>query len=322
MDEKGLQAWSEKLDELRGTRQQTVASKVLASGGPPNLEAYPELIKESLVSLMSHWWEIEKAAWKDNPPADTAAGLSQTKKEMDTVIDLELEAIERERANTREFAAFNTAAARQGLEQIENDLRRFGQDLKKSYAIKIDSLARSARRRERELSAGDPSLAPAYGSASSSNGLGLAIMFVVGLILGGGGSVYFWNQNNAAQKKLQEETTKLAMEKKQIIDGMILLQDTYYQLATGKLLNIPDLEKLVKTKQEEFSKKRKAIESSIAKQKEALIKKIPAGDRLDKSLEKLEESRVKQMEEVNKAEEEALIPLRQQQKIHKELMDR
>ena len=314
MDDKAFETWSDTLDELRRIRQKTVDLKIQQKDGPLSLDEFFDISKESLEDVIQKWWDIEKQSWKDNQPADPTASLRTVRDEMESLIDLELESMERERLLQAEKISTG------GNVKVELEkLNKFAADLKKAYLIKIDTLSRGSQKK----AAPKMKSAPRQQFASGGGGSGVStfIMFCVGLALGAGASYHFWTVANDAQKQLQEAKATLSTEKRQMIDGLTILQETYYKLATGKLLNLPQLEAAMKPIRTDFANRRKEIEKDFLKQRENLSKKIPAGDRLDKSLERLNETKAKRLSELDKEEQSKLDSYLKQRQIHKDLME-
>jgi hypothetical protein len=147
-------------------------------------------------------------------------------------------------------------------------------------------------------------------------------MFLVGLGLGTGLAFFFRETGKKSEQKLSAELDKLTNEKREIISEYTALQETYFQLARGKLLTLPEIERNMKPIRNDAGVKKRQAEIEYARARENLLRKIPAGDRLDRSLEKLSDDKKSRLREIDDQMNARLEPLLKQQQIHEELMQK
>ena len=85
-------------------------------------------------------------------------------------------------------------------------------------------------------------------------------------------------------------------------------------------MNLPDLEKAMKPILDDGEAKKKQIEVIFVKNRENILRKIPAGERLDRAMAKLEADRTNQIKIVDDEENVKLDPYLKQKQIHDELL--
>ena len=131
---------------------------------------------------------------------------------------------------------------------------------------------------------------------------------MVGLLLGSGASVYFWDVAQKERAAHQEERNRIMAEKRTMEDTLVLVQDTLNNLAYGKIRNIPQIEKDIKQVKAEAERKRQKVKRYFSSRRENLLKKAPPGDKLDRSLEKLNQEVDKRMSDIAAVESRKLKP--------------
>lgn len=324
MDDPTFEKWSATLLELRQSRQDALKMQMDERGREYAAKDLFDHLMVSLDQIMSQWWEFERQSWDSNPPADLSLAGETLKSELESVVEFEIEASEKDVESIRSQASL----AEPDIDKGRNDLLTFVTDLKKNYSDKIDSLLKETKK-----SAPPSTQIPANGSTtrvvprkvsrgSGGNGLGLLTMFMVGLVLGIGLALFFRATGKKSEQKLIEEREKLTAEKREIISEYTALQETYFQLARGKLLTLPELERQMKPIRDDAVSKRRQAEADFAKSRENLLKKIPAGDRLDRSLDRLAKEKEARLQEIESQMSARLEPYLKQQQIHEELMQK
>jgi hypothetical protein len=91
-------------------------------------------------------------------------------------------------------------------------------------------------------------------------------------------------------------------------------------LANGKLMTLPQLEQAMRPIKEDAALKRRQAEADFNKSREGLLKKIPAGDRLDRSLERLEAEKAARLRDIEDQMNARLEKYLKQKQIHEELI--
>ena len=109
-------------------------------------------------------------------------------------------------------------------------------------------------------------------------------------------------------------------EQKIFLNSMTVLQETYFRLAKGKLLNLPEIEKAMRPIRSKYRKKKNKVERDFNRTREALMKRIPAGERLDRSLKKLQADRDRKMNKIELDLKSELEPYLKQKQIHDDLL--
>jgi hypothetical protein len=320
MDDVTFEQWSATLLELRQSRHDSIKLQIDERGKEYLAKDLFDHLMVSLDHIMSQWWDYERRSWETTPPADPMLAVETLRGELDSVADFEIDASDKDIDMARGLITITDDDIAKGHE----DLQAFVADLKKNYSLKIDALLNSVKK-----ASAPPVPAPSYSSVPrnsysrpTGSGVGLVIMFIVGLGLGAGLAFFFRETAQKSIESLQEEKDKLASEKRQIISEFTELQETYFQLAHGKLMTLPELDLAMKPIKEEAAAKRRQAEIDFAKTKESILKKIPAGDRLDRSLERLaadKDARLKDIETQMNARLEKYI---KQQQIHEDLMNK
>jgi hypothetical protein len=320
MDDFTFEQWSGTLLELRQGRRDAIKIQIEERGQNYTTKELFDYLMVSLDQIMTQWWEHEKRSWESNPPADQALAIENLKSELESITDFEIGASNEDVEAMRGHMPWTDDE----LEKGRNDIQTFAEDLKKNYVMKIDTL--SGPKKSAQASSGFPmggSAAPSprvVRVSGGSSSLGLLIMFLVGLGLGSAGALFFRESAKEAEQKLLDEREQLMKEKKEFITDLSSLQETYYQLAQGKLRTIPELDRLMKPIIEEGEAKKRSVEAEFAKTRENLLKKVPAGDRLDRSLEKLDEEKSIRLKAIQDGVQEKIEPYLKEKRLHEDLM--
>jgi len=275
----------------------------------------------SFDQIMTQWWEFEKKSWDTNVPADPVLGGETLKNELESVSDFEIESC----TSDVDFARTLTPLLDDEVEKGYEDLRAFVQDLKKTYTIKIDGLMNSAKKATVPQPAAATPMS-SYGargghSRVSGNGLGLLIMFIVGLGLGSGLAIFFRESGKKVEEQLKADKDALMQSKREIISEYTALQETYFQLAKGKLMTLPEIDHAMRTIREDAVLKRRQTDIEFSKNRETLLRRVPVGDRLDRALERQETEKKARYREIEKSMNARLDPLLKQKQIHEEIME-
>jgi len=102
---------------------------------------------------------------------------------------------------------------------------------------------------------------------------------------------------------------------------MTILSEMYFQLVNGKILNIPQINKKIAPIKNHYKKKRTLVKKSYNRKRANLRKRVPAGDRLDRSLGRLQEGEDDEFNKLAAREKAALAPLMKQLELHNELLN-
>lgn len=321
MDDKFFDQWSNALLDLRQVRQGTVKNKIQEKGSAYTAQDLFDYCMSNLDQILIRWWEFEKQSWETTPPGDSTLALDNLKAEVDTLIDFEIEAMNQEIAELSSHMSWKQP----DIEQGNKDLTTFASDLKKNYYIKIDGLQIPPEKKKMTAAANATMTSFPSKNVSKSGGGGnsatsLMIMFFLGLGLGSVGTVYFRDRAIKAETRLEDERASLQIQQKSFLNNMTVLQEAYYQLAKGKLMSLPELDKAMEPINAAYAQKKKKVEEDFVKSKESLMKRIPAGDRLDQAIKKAEETKATQLRIVDEQRAAQLEPYMKQKKIHEELM--
>ena len=308
MDELTAQDWAEALLELREHRRVLIKTRKNDTSKPFTETDFFDLSIESLENVAVKWWEFEQKSIKAAHP-DPAIQQPQSNSELRSVIEFETGAIEDDFRQIRADFPWDEDAIAKG----RKELSRFAGDLVRSYSLKIDAALRAPGKSERAVTAAPankatPAARRSSGGSGGASGFSLLTMFVVGLILGGGPAVYFWDQARRTELRFNEDRAALVAENRKLKDNMSLLQEKLSQLAMDETRSIPELRRLVESIRADFAKRRRAAESDYNGKREYLMKRVPAGDRLDRSLEELQEDRRRRLADLDAQETARLDP--------------
>lgn len=314
MDEEAFLRWSDKLTDLRRKRQIYIDQQLREKADSFGPDAFYEAAKGSIENIMDAWFGFEQQSWKDFPPSDAALAAEAAAKEMDSTVDFEIDAIERDKNSITERVTWDPAAVAMAVPPFE----AFTEEIRKRYQLKTRSLAGGVKKRnEAPLT---PSNTGFTGHSSRSSSVGLFVMFLVGLLFGGAPSIYFMDIAKKSESGFQDERAKMIAEQRALEDGMTVLHDNFSQLAQGKASSIPQLEKEIGQVKASIVEQRQRAESEYQRERERALKKVPAGDKQDKALADAEEKRNERLAQLRSREEAALEPLIKQRDILKDLL--
>ncbi len=311
MDEKHLQEWSEALAELRENRSNAI-DEALKQKPEFSPKEFYDIATSSLDAVLERWLDFEKRS-----PAKPEA----MKAELDSVHEFELDAIARDISVVRESRVWDAEA----VSAAETPFGVMADQLKQKYVLKLSAPAAGAAALSKTGRKNAPAEAPArYGAGPSSggSGMGMALMFFVGLALGAGPSFYFWDAARKQGAQAETEKTKLATEKRSLEDSMALIHGRFDQLASGELKSLPEIEKMEEKIRKEADEKKKAVVDTYGKERERLKKKLPAGDRLDEALAANDEKRNSELAEIEAASAQAVEPFEKQKTTLQEIRAR
>lgn len=308
MDDAAFQEWSDKLSALRNKRQtvnQMLIDEKAASFLPSE---FYEGAAASLESILDAWFAFEKKSWEQSPPEDRPTALAAALAEMESTVELEVEAIERDRSTVLSRISWE----QEDITEAEPVFKASASDLIKRYTLKLNEFVNGGKKK----TSSPPPLPPlplpkprTSGGTSRGNGVGLFVMFFVGLIFGGGPSLYFMNASKDSDKKFQEDRSKILADQRALVESMTLMHDNLEQFAKGKGRTIPDLEKEIAEVKSTFIGKRQRVDEEHETARERLLRKIPAGDLQDKAVARLEAERSDKLTAINGQEKSKLSPL-------------
>ncbi|MCG3205457.1 MAG: hypothetical protein KCHDKBKB_02178 [Elusimicrobia bacterium] len=312
MDDVSYQEWSDKLGALRKKRQAAFDELVQEKATSFTPAEFYEGGSASLEGIIEAWFEFEKKSWETTPPENPRKELEATVLEMQSIIDFEVEAIERDRTSVMSRITWDPAE----ISSAESAFRDFSEDLKKRFEIKLKEIIRGS---EKKKTMGD---LPTRSSGGSSTGNALAYfsMFFIGLLLGAGPSIYYMNSSKESHRKFQEERSQILGEQRALEDSMGILHEKFSQLALGKGKTIPELEKRISEIKVKSIEARRQIESEYQRDREKILRRTPAGNAQDKALGNLEDVKDSRLRSIVNREESDLAPLVTQLNILNELI--
>lgn len=318
MDDRAFQQWSETLAAMRQARRNLIDKKIQEQTGFDPKE-YFDLMMRSMEEIVIQWWNLEKQSWETQPPPDPDFAVQNARSELDAVIDFELEAMKKEQEETRLRVSWPEAEVSQG----ESELTLYADELKKNYSIKADSLLNIAKKKKltHAVPSGGAVRAEASGSSGGS-GFWLLTMFLLGVALGAAPAVYFWDVSKKVESRYQQENARLLGEKRAFEASVSILQENFYRMAKGEQKTLPQLEAEIRPIRASYARRKKQAEEDYLKKKEALLRKEPPGDKLDRALEALSNAHASTAASLERAEQAALEPLLKQVELIKDLMGR
>jgi hypothetical protein len=338
MDDKNSQAWANTLSDIRAKRLAAAANLYREKDG---LKEFLAISRSSLDVVITKWWELESQSF---PAGASESEIPSRIEEMSSIVDFEAEAIEADVNTFMASIAWNDATASDVLDHLSIA----AEQIKQNYSYKIRNLlsevavpplesgvlpppppepsaptpSMPASAMPGSVAAAPARLKKASGGSSSGSGFGLAIMFVIGLILGAGPSFYFWDASQKAQTSIQDKINRLSSEKRALEDNLSVYQDNLRKMAQGKLLTFPQLDEKMRPIREEIDQRRKKVEMDFNSKRESLMKKSPAGDRLDRAIEVLRERRDNQQADLDIEEKNRLEPYLKQMQLLREMAEK
>jgi hypothetical protein len=314
MDEILFQEWSEALAALRQKRSDDIAARqqVKIEFSPAD---FFEVAIHSLDEILDKWLSFELVKSPDAKKPD----VDQLRTELDGIFDFEVDAISRDMETVRNASKWDQGQIDEAVSKFEADT----QELKKKYVLKTSGnpppatpAATSQRRTGFDPT---PSRVARGGGSGGGSGVSVISMFLVGLLLGAGPSVYFWDAAKKQDKAHQDERSKMISEQRALEDSMTMLHERFDQLATGKIPSIPQIDREIEKIRRSIGEKKKAVEAEYSRNRERLMKKTPAGDRLDAAIGSLDEQRNARLASLEAQEAQAVEPLERQKNMLQEL---
>ena len=308
MDENLFLEWSEALTELRAKR-----SEQFKRGQQDKVDFSPgdffDISSKSLDEILDQWMAFEVRSAQGKP-----LNVDQVRNELDGIFDFEVDAISRDMTTVRSGARWDDGEVDDALGKFEATT----QELKKKYVLKTGSVGAAQKKRvlDEPLT---PQRATHGGGSGGGSGMTVIAMFIVGMMLGAGPSAYFWNQAKEQDKAHQEERTKMLADQRALEDSMTMLHERFDQLATGKIPPIPDLDREIDKIRRGIAERKRATEAEFSKERERLMKRTPAGDRLDQAIARIEETRNLRLSSLEAQEAQAVEPLEKQKNMLQEL---
>jgi hypothetical protein len=311
MDEILFQEWSETLTELRTKRSDTIAKaqQEKVDFSPAN---FFDIASKSLDEILDQWMAFETRSLEGKTP-----NVDEIRAELDGIFDFEVDAISRDMVTVRSGSRWDQGDVEDALSRFEATTS----ELKKKYVLKTGNVGSAAPKKRVIAEAMQPRVTQGGGSGGGSS-VSVISMFLVGLLLGAGPSVYFWDQAKKQDKSHQDERAKIVAEQRALEDSMTMLHERFDQLATGKIPSIPELDRSIEKIRRSISEKKKAVEADYNRERERLMKKTPAGDKLDAAIGRIEETKNLQLASLEAQEAQAVEPLEKQKNTLQELRGR
>jgi len=278
-----------------------------------------KLYGNQLGSLLSKWWDLEKVSWEESPPADAKLGADNLKNELESLVELELEKIKSE---IEEIKESEPSWKPESLDLAQKSFEKNVYELIANYSLKIDSLTGQTKK-DIQITRSARGKISAGGSrnSASAGGIWLLFMFILGLLLGAAPTVYYMDLARKNEEKINQSAAQYSVERKTFIGKLSVLQEAYGDLAYGRIKNIPQLENTIGPIRKEIAQRKEELEKEFIRKQANLIKKIPAGDRLDKSLQNLKETEQKQLAILKAEEENRTEPLLKEINKHKSILE-
>lgn len=320
MDDNLYDQWTATLSGLREQRSAKIKLALgqgAASFSPPD---FRKIAEESLEETAEKWWNLESSSWEISRPPDPYVAAANAKNEFESMLDFEIEALERDLHDVRSGVSWNDDA----VDAQWRKLGDFAASLKKSYLLKIDALTtpggKGAKKEKVEETAPPPPRRGPTSGGRAVTGASVFGMFLVGLLLGAGPSVYFWY--DARQETLRHERDLLGVraEMRAVEDRLNVLRVTFADLAYGRIRNIPRIEALIKPIRAAADSERRQTNEFVLSRREKLLKRMSAGDKLDRALQALEDEKQRRLDAIRDREAARLAPLQRELAALKEMM--
>lgn len=318
MDELTFHQWLDALAIHRQNRFDVVSSeqgKSSASFGPKD---FYNIAVDSLDQIMDSWFEHEQKSWQKTPPENPAAELERIHLELESVVEFETEAIQRDMAEVRANSVWDEPTRADAESQFFN----YADEVRKKFMLKSNSLGSGSPTRRVREAYPQGKLQVSYSGTAGTSGVGILTMFLVGVLIGGGPAVFFWDASRKAERRFSEERGRLLQDQRTLQDNMALLQDTFSKLALGRIKNIPQLDDEIRRIRMQFEDARANVERDYAKSRERIMRKTPAGTRLDELIAQLDEDKEKKLAGLRAREAQQLEPLEKQRQVLKDLVGR
>lgn len=321
MDDLALQNWSNMLMDLRQARLTSASKDLEGKGSGFSPADFFDHATNSVDQIVEKYLNEEQQFWDSNPPDDTNAALKSLRSEIDSVVDFELEAVDRDLQGLRLHANWTNEA----INEAQSTFQIAVNEIRNKYQIKINNLATTMKKKPPPSSLSStsapatPSMQMSYSSSSGSGG-SVILMFLVGLVLGLGPSIYFWDVAKKTEKRFHSEKTKLLDTQRLIEDNLAILHDVFDQLANGKMKNLRGIEEQIREAKSRATERKRRSDREYVEERERLLKKTPAGDRLDRALEDLEYRKVQRDGDIREQERIDLEKFEKQRKMIRDLL--
>ncbi len=292
MDNAAFERWSQTLEAIRKSRQAEIEERLTSKADAFKPAEFYQLAHQSLDRVFEQWFEIEQEGWA-NPPANIGKALQAVRSEMESISEFELEAVERDAENIMSRITWDPDE----LEEARKSFLALAEDMAKKYQLRLKTLSPGELKIPAGLTAESPRSPVQYSAPTFQGGSGVIsiVMLIIGLLLGSGLSLYFKDSQKKIQMRLQEEKSKLVADQRALSDSMALLHASFADLVMGKSQNIPQLQAEVARIQHLLDERTKMINEETAREREYIIRRTPAGNRLDQALDELEKERLRRI---------------------------
>lgn len=320
MNEAELEKWSETLMELRQERMTLAQKEFEARGGAYSASDFFTGAASNIDRILSEWMTQQQGLWDAHIPEDPSTALAAIKDETESLIDLEVEAVQRDLEHLQQETNWDDASVTNGQLAFDGTIG----ELRNKYQLKLASFQGVQKKKSSPpapTAIVDKRQKVRYsGGSSGGSGSGMLFMLIVGILLGSAPSFYFWDINHKTEMKFNVEKTKLEAAQKNMEDGFALLRDVFSQMASGKMSSMVDMEdRLTKLKNNKVLR-RDRIEQEFAAKREKLMKKNASGNEMDQELEDLEYEKIQALGEAKAKDDAEIDKLEKQIKIIKELL--
>lgn len=277
--------------------------------------AYFSASFESLRQILEQWFALEKQSWEMSPPTDIPKELGTLRTEMASVFDFELDSVKRDLSQIRNDVNWSDTA----VTEAQAEFNSLVEDLRRKYQIKINGLAG----KKKSSSDADDSYHREDSSSTRARSRGLTwVSLVVGLVVGALPSVYFWKVSESVEQRQIEEKNKLLNEQQTMVTNLAGVADVFYQLANGKMLNLPQLDRRIQDMNAAYEEQKREIQNSLARNQERLKKKYGRGERYESAFREAQADRDRQLSDLKAKMEKDVAPLVQQKENLKSLLPR
>jgi|GEM_PF-5913741 len=303
-----FEEWANLLSQLRQGRRSDIDAAIQMAGASFLPNRFFDMTKGNLENIVSKWWDLEQKSWQETPRKNGEVDIKKMCDELEALVDFELHAIEKD----VEYVKQKISWTEQDVLSEQNNLLSYAEDLKEEQSEKIESLKIESAKKD----AGKPDMPittqKMATGGSSGSGVGIFFMFLFGFMLGGGLGVYFWNLSKQVKAEYTEQIDKLKIEHRAVLDRLVVFSDVFSKLANGKVRTLPQIESAMRPIKARYESERRKVESSAMKKKEASLKKMAPGDRLDFALSEIEQEKEDLLESIQNREETELEPIRKE----------
>ncbi|MFN0118862.1 MAG: hypothetical protein ACKVQC_11310, partial [Elusimicrobiota bacterium] len=261
----------------------------------------------------------------ESPPENHEEAIKNIKMEIDSVFDFEIDAIHDDIELTKDRVSWDDKS----IVQAESSFLPIVNDLKNKYNLKISGFKPKKNGNGSGHITKQPSAVPNtthsavnHSAGSSSSSAPVLLMFIFGLLIGSAPAVFFWTELRDLRKNMNEQKSKLVSDKRSIEGTMILMQDSFYQLASGKGKNLPNIEKELAGIEKFFTEKKKELDIFYVNEKQSLMRRTSPGLKQDQELDKLAQQKQKKLDDLKASQEIKSEELIKQRDLLKELLSR